>query len=161
MAERVCPLAIAIAVVLTAGTAAAQEAQPRDLGRVFVQVAGQGEEMAGHLLDLGPSGITLLVDGVRREVPLESVLRVQTRGDSLWNGTLIGAAIGAVVFALVASEYGDAVYPGALLGTALYASLGASVDALIPGRTTLYRKTPRDARRSGAPAAAIAMKIHF
>ena len=161
MVERVRPLAIAIAVVLTAGSAAAQEARPRDLARVFVQVADQGEEMAGHLLDLGPSGVTLLVDGVRREVPLESVLRVQTRGDSLWNGTLIGAAVGAVVFALVASEYGDAVYPGALLGTALYASVGASVDALIPGRTTLYRKTPRDALRSGVPAAAIAMKIRF
>ena len=91
MVERVRPLAIAIAVVLTAGSSAAQEAQPRDLARVFVQVADQGEEMAGHLLDLGPSGVTLLVDGVRRQVPLESVLRVQTRGDSLWNGTLIGA----------------------------------------------------------------------
>ena len=161
MVERVRPLAIAIAVVLTAGSAAAQEAKPRDLARVFVQVADQGEEMAGHLLSLGPSGVTLLVDGVRRQVPLESVLRVQTRGDSLWNGALIGAAVGAVAFALVASEYGDAVIPGALLGTALYASVGASVDALIPGRTTIYRKTPRDAFRSGAPAAAISMKIRF
>jgi len=101
MRERTWLIAIAIAIVLTAGDAVAQEAPPRDLARVFVQVADQGEEMAGHLLDLGPSGITLLVDGIRREVPLESVLRVQTRGDSLWNGAAIGAAVGAVMLALL------------------------------------------------------------
>jgi hypothetical protein len=161
MRERARMLAVAMAVVLSAGNASAQEAPPRDLSRVFVQVADQGEEMAGHLLDLGPSGVTLLIDGIRREVPLEAVLRVQTRGDSLWNGAAIGAAVGAVVFALLASEYGDAAVPGALLGTALYASIGASVDALIPGRTTLYRKAPRDTPHSGGPSAAIAMKIRF
>lgn len=161
MRERIRLGVIAAVVTLTAAAAAAQEAPPRGVARVFVQVADSGEEVRGHLLDLGPAGVTLLVDGMRRTVPIESVLKVQSRGDSLWNGALIGAAIGAVGFALVASEYGDAVVPGALFSTAVWASIGASIDALIPGRTTLYQKAPRDSLRAAAPRAAIAMKIRF
>src|SRR5687768_15697602 len=144
MRERICRFAMAAAVLFTAGGAAAQESPPRGVVRVFLQLADGGDEITGHLLDLSPAGATLLVDGVRREVPIASVLRVQTRGDSLWNGALIGAAVGAVTFALVAAEYGDEAVVGGLVGTALWASIGASVDALIPGRTTIYRKTPGD-----------------
>lgn len=152
---------IAVAVVLMAGGAAAQESPPRGVARVFVQLADGGGEITGHLLDLSPAGATLLVDGVRREVPIASVLRVQTRGDSLWNGALIGAAVGVVAFALVASEYGDEAVVGGLVGTALWASIGASVDALIPGRTTIYRKTPGDSLRSAGLRPVFAMKLRF
>jgi len=159
--ERVRRFAIAAAVVLTAGGATAQEAPPRDLARVYVQLADGGDEIDGHLVSLGPSQITLLVDGVRRDVSIDSVMKVQTRGDSVKNGALIGALISAVSFALVASEYGDAVLPGALVGTAAWAAIGAGVDALIPGRTTIYRKTGSDAVSASGPRAALAMKFRF
>ena len=161
MGERVCRFAIATAVVLMASGAAAQEAPPRDLTRVFVQVGDGGDEIAGHLVSLGPSNLTLLVDGVRRDVPIESVIKVQTRGDSVRNGALIGAALGALGFALAAAEYGDAVVPGALLGTAVWASIGAGVDALIPGRTTVYRKTAVDTPRNDELRPAFAVKFRF
>jgi len=154
-------ITIAVAAVLTAGGAAAQEAPPRDLARVFVQVADSGDEIAGHLVSLGASEVTLLVDGVRQDVPIESVLKVQMRGDSLRNGALIGALLGAVGFALAASEYGNAVVPGALLGTAVWASIGASVDALIPGRTTIYRKTSGDSVSLAGLRPVFAMKLRF
>ena len=154
-------ITIAVAAVLTVGGAAAQEAPPRDLARVFVQVADSGDEIAGHLVSLGASEVTLLVDGVRQDVPIESVLKVQMRGDSLRNGALIGALLGAVGFALAASEYGNAVVPGALLGTAVWASIGASVDALIPGRTTIYRKTPGDSVSLAGLRPVFAMKLRF
>ena len=152
---------IALGAVLTAGGVAAQESPPRGLARVFVQLADGGDEITGHLLDLGPAGATLLVDGVRRDLPIASVLRVQTRGDSLWNGALIGAAVGALTFALVAAEYGDEAVAGGLAGTALWASIGASVDALIPGRTTIYRKSPGDSLRSAGLRPVFAMKLRF
>ena len=154
-------IAIAAVVVLVASAAAAQEAPPRGVAKVFVQTTDAGEELRGHLLDLGPTGVTLLVDGVRRTMPIESVLKVQSRGDKVWDGALIGAAIGAVAFALVASEYGNAAIPGGLFVTGVWASFGAGVDALIPGRTTLYQKAPRDSLRAAAPGAAIGMKIRF
>jgi hypothetical protein len=152
---------MAAAVLFTASGAAAQESPPRGVVRVFLQLADGDDEITGHLLDLGPAGATLLVDGVRREVPIASVLRVQTRGDSLWNGALVGAAVGAVTFALVAAEYGDEAVVGGLVGTALWASIGASVDALIPGRTTIYRKTPGNALRSAGLRPVFAMKLRF
>jgi hypothetical protein len=150
-----------VAVVLSAGPASAQEAPPRGLSRIFVQVADSGEELSGHLLELGPSAVTILVDGARRDVPIESVLSVQTPGDRLLNGALIGAAIGAVAFALVAAEYGDEAVVSGLLATAVWASVGASVDALIPGRTTIYRKTPGRLPGGAAPRPAIAVKLRF
>ena len=154
-------ITIAVAAVLIAGGAAAQESSPRGVARVFMQLADSGEEITGYLIDLGPAGATLLVEGVRREVPIASVLRVQTRGDSLWNGALIGAAVGAVTFALVAAEYGDEVVVAGLVNTAMLAAIGASVDALIPGRTTIYRKTPGDSLRSAGLRPVFAMKLRF
>ena len=128
---------------------------------MFVLLADGGEEIAGHLLDLGPGGATLLGDGVRRDAPIASVLRVQTRGDSLWNGALIGAAIGALTFAFVAAEYGDEAVGVGLVSTAAWASIGASVDALLPGRTTIYRKSPGDSQRSAGLRPVFALKLRF
>ena len=161
MGERMRLITIAVAAVLIAGAAAAQESPPRGVARVFVQLADSGEEITGHLLDLSPAGATLLVDGMRREVPIASVLRVQTRGDSLWNGALIGAAVGAVTFALVAAEYGDEAVAGGLASMAGWASIGALVDAVIPGRTTIYRKTAGDSLRTAGSRVAFTMKLRF
>jgi len=161
MGERMRLFTIAVAAVLMAGGAAAQEPPPPDLTRVFVQVADSGDEIAGHLVSLGPSDVTLLVDGVRRDVPIDSVLKVQMRGDSVRNGALIGALLAAVGFAFAAAEYGDAVVPGALVGTAVWASIGAGVDALIPGRTTIYRKTSGEAHRGAGSRPAFALKLRF
>jgi hypothetical protein len=152
---------IAAAAILLASSAAAEESPPRGVARVFVLLADGGEEIAGHLLDLGPGGATLFIDGVRRDVPIASVLRVQTRGDSLWNGALIGAAVGALAFAFVAAEYGDEAVGVGLVSTAAWASIGASVDALLPGRTTIYRKSPGDSQRSAGLRPVFALKLRF
>jgi hypothetical protein len=101
-------ITIAVAAVLCAGAAAAQESPPRGVARVFVQLADGSGEIAGHLLDPDPAGATLLVNGVRRS-----------------------------------------------------ASIGASVDALIPGRTTIYRKTPAYSLRSAGLRPVFAMKLRF
>ena len=161
MGQRMRLITIAVAAILLASSAAAQESAPRGVARVFVLLADGGEEIAGHLLDLGPGGATLLVDGVRRDVPIASVLRVQTRGDSLWNGALIGAAVGAVTFALVATEYGGEAVAFGLVTTATWASIGASLDALLPGRTTIYRKSPGDSLRSAGLRPVFALKLRF
>jgi hypothetical protein len=113
---------------------------------VFVQEAS-GVETRGKLLALSPESVTILVDRESRRFDLATVTRVQRR-DSLRNGTIIGAVVG-VVMGAISSGLADCSYDhgggcaGFRLGmvalsTGVYAGLGAGIDALIPGRTTIY-----------------------
>jgi hypothetical protein len=141
-------LCLLTGVALTLWTVApavahAQEAAPEGVDRVFVQREGPGDELRGHLLELGTETITLLVDGQRLKVPLAGVVRVDRAGDGLKNGALIGAVLGGVWCALVCGQglEDTGALPLAVAVTALsWAGIGAGVDALIPGRTTIYRR---------------------
>lgn len=139
--------------------ALAQDARPK-LNDVFVR-STDGVEVRAQLLDLGPSALSLFVDGTRRDIPLDAVDRIQTRGDGVWNGALIGAAIGAGLFGMAAAEYGGQVVPlviGAAIG---YGLLGAGVDAMIPGRTTIYSKPPSEGTRTRDKRTGLAFRIGF
>ena len=52
-----------------------------------------GEELQGYLLELSPTTLAMLVNGKRVEMPIDSVLRIDGRRDSVKNGAAIGAAI--------------------------------------------------------------------
>ena len=80
--------------------------------------------------------------------------RVSKRGDSLKNGAIIGAVFGGVAGALAASfDDGSAKALGFLAATGFYALVGAGLDALIPGRTTIYEARPAAKTRPPRPAA--------
>lgn len=74
-------LCVAVALVF-ASPAGAQEAAPRNVRPVHV-LSTAGDEIQGQLVMLGSNSATLLVNGLRRELPLESILRIETRGDSV------------------------------------------------------------------------------
>ena len=127
-----------------------------------------GIETTGKLLGLSPDSLVLLVAGAERRFDRADVVRIQKR-DSLKNGTLIGAAIG-VVMGLASAGISDCpgprpggACPGAraalaLVSTGMYAGIGAGVDALIRGRTTLYQVPPPSPSPSAlgrAPAGAV------
>lgn len=127
------------------------------LQTVYV-VDRSGLETTGKLLGLSPDSLVLLVAGVERRFDRADVARIQKR-DTLKNGTLIGAAVG-VVMGLVGAGISDCpgtrpggACPGfrgaiAVASTGMYAGLGAGVDALIRGRTTLYQAPPQSPGRS-------------
>lgn len=108
-----------------------------------------GVETAGRLLRLDPDSLLLLVDGMERRFETARIRRVDKRGDSLRNGALIGAIVGAAM-GLVSGGISDCPgedpggeCPGTraaifLFSTGVYAAVGTAIDALIPGRTTLY-----------------------
>lgn len=149
----------ALVWLLACPPAAAQEAPPPNVQRVFV-LSNSGAEVEGHLLQLGPVNATLLLDGTRLDLPLESILRIEARGDSVRNGFLIGAAIGVVAGLLSAGEVGgDAAVAYAVGSAALWGLMGAGLDALKPGRTVIYSKPA--ARVAGAPRPAIAFRLRF
>ena len=152
------PIALAL---LLAAPAAAQETAPPDLQRVFV-LSNTGDEIQGHLLQLGTGVATILVNGTRRDFPLESILRIETRGDSIRNGALIGAAIGVVAGLLSAQEVGGgAAVPFAVASAGVWSLMGAGVDAMIPGRTVIYRRPRTAAVAAGTPGAAMTVRIRF
>jgi hypothetical protein len=98
---------------------------------------------------LNPDSIVILVDGAERRFEAARVTRIQRRGDSLRNGAIIGAVVGAAMGILTAGiadcpgDSPDGGCPGSrvalfVVSTGTYSAIGTGIDALIPGRTTLY-----------------------
>jgi len=116
-----------------------------------------GRQTEGKLLRLEPDSVVMLVEGAEQRFDAARVRRIDRRGDSLKNGTLIGVAIG-VALGLVTAGIADCIdsdRPGSscaggrialfAVSTGVYAAIGAGVDALIVGRTRIF-----DAGRSTA-----------
>jgi hypothetical protein len=107
-----------------------------------------GTETSGKLLGLNPDSLVLLVDGTERRFDMATVARVQKR-DSLKNGTIVGAIVG-VAMGLAAAGISDCPGddPGGSCGgvraatfavsAGMYTAIGAGIDALIRGRSTIY-----------------------
>ena len=105
-------------------------------------------ETRGRLFDLGADSLTLADGQSRRVFHASDIAQIQRRGDSIINGTLLGAGIagllGVLSTTLAESEQCEGSYPGCdsavVLGIFLGAMVGAGVDAAIRGRTTVYRR---------------------
>jgi Outer membrane protein beta-barrel domain len=114
-----------------------------------IEVRGQQKSVRGRFEALTGDELILWAEGTRIRLPLQSVQRIDRVGDSLLNGTAIGAAIGGgSALALMAkacsntncSDTSSNLDPRfTLLGTLLGAGVGALVDAAMEGRTTIFR----------------------
>lgn len=140
----------------TSGVAAQQQGtvwsgmKTSGLQTVYVRDTAE-HEMDGKLLALSPETLVLLTGSGERTVARADVARIQMR-DSLKNGTIIGAVVG---FGLGLWSGGISDCPARAssgscdgmrvafvgLSTGLYAGLGAGIDALVRGRTTIYAVT--------------------
>src|SRR5262249_2684424 len=147
-----------IALVLTMVAASAstawgaqKPATARAGEQVIVTQSGSGEELHGRLLELSPTSMAMLVNGERVDVPIENVLRIDVRGDSLKNGAIIGAAILGGMSALAWAEIRNAGGCASMLtiNTGIGALAGAGVDAMIKGRTPIYVKAGKSEKAVG------------
>jgi len=110
---------------------------------VIVTQSSSGQELQGRLLELSSSSMAMLVNGQRVELPIEQVLRIDIRGDSLKNGAIIGGAVMAGLSGLACGipEVKAAECVAAVAyNTGFGALLGAGIDALHKGRTPIYIK---------------------
>lgn len=168
---------VVVLLTLAAGLARAQDATARwpglatsELSTVYV-LDDAGVETSGKLVRLDPDSIVLLVGGSERRFDAARVRRVQKRGDSIRNGAIIGAVVGAV-FGALGSGFSDCPgdNPGGncagsrvalfALSTGIYTAMGAGIDALIVGRTTLYTAQVRPARgATGRPAVTLSVRV--
>lgn len=121
-----------------------------------------GIEISGKFLRLNPDSLVLLVGGAERRFEAARVRRIEKRGDSLRNGALIGAVVGAamgLIFAGISDCPGNdpgGSCPGTraaafLLSTGVYAGIGTGIDALVVGRTTLYEAPTAPSRSERTP----------
>lgn len=106
------------------------------------------------------SSLRMLEDGVFKDIAVEQIAEVRKRGDSPWNGFLIGAALGAAI-GFGTFEECQPVPPAAVCGgnlttnrgmetavaAALFGSIGLTVDLLTQRSTTVYRATEPPAKR--------------
>lgn len=114
-----------------------------------------GREVRGRIAQLSPAAIRLSADGREEEIREEDVVLIrQQRADSLLNGTLIGAGIGAGAGLLMeAACSGDSYCAEAPNGQAFVGGMvwGAGIGLLVD----VLKKTPRDVFRASPGRAAL------
>ena len=159
---------LSILAVLVANPLLAQSAQTGNrttISPVYVRSVN-GAEIHGQLLQLGPDTLSLLDEGTVRDVRLADVARIEQRGDSVKNGAIIGAAILGGWCALICPQGLDG-YRGQFgyvlaINTALGAAIGAGIDAMHVGRTTIYEPAEIQAgRRSTGVRAFLSKRFRF
>jgi hypothetical protein len=134
--------------------------------RIRVTVA-TGTDVSGTVVDLGPSILSLQVDGARRNFTESDVTTIRARrSDSLVNGAAwgfgIGAALGALGGAALAGSDGASValIPiAALIYGGIGVGVGVGIDALIAGEQLIYSK--RSARLTLVPHFTLTRKAFF
>jgi hypothetical protein len=116
---------------------------PAEAQTVYVTEAS-GKETKGRIVSWTESSIVLQTGTTTKSFAQGEAIRVDLKGDSLKNGALIGAGVGAVLGGLIGGM-GDCDGCGgsrvtiALVSVGVYAAIGTALDALIPGRTPLWR----------------------
>lgn len=131
---------------------------------VIVTQSASGQELRGFLVELSPTTLAMLVDGRRVEVPIERVLRIEGQNDPVKNGAAIGAAITAGLGLLGCSQAlgrGGACVAAGILYSGMGALMGAGVDALHKGRTTIYSKPAAAAVAPAGRGARVQFKLRF
>jgi hypothetical protein len=143
-------LALVLLLIVAGPALRAQDfstVQLKGMPTVYVEDRN-GREVEGKLVSLTESALTINIDGVTRTFTPAEVTKVDRRGDSLKNGALIGAAVGLFTGLIgdcprAGSNNRSDGCPGARVGyvfggAAIWAGIGAGIDALIPGRTRLW-----------------------
>jgi hypothetical protein len=96
-----------------------------------------GAESVGMVRKTTADSLFLLLDdGSERAYSALEIQRIDRRGDSLWNGFFIGAGL-ATLGALKCED--PSCFMTGVLGIPVAGLIGVAFDAMVPGRTTVYR----------------------
>ena len=122
-----------------------------------LQVEDQsGGKATGRLTRLTRDEIAIQTDAGEKRVTSDTVREIAMRGHSLRKGALIGTGVFAVLGALAVCSHrggGDCVIVGPLGAAPIGAGAGVAVGALISRMRTVYRAPESRASVPGAPAA--------
>lgn len=118
-------------------------------GTTVYVVDDAGTETRGKVVAVSPADLTVAVDGVDRRLPEQSVRQVDTYGDSLWNGLLIGLASMTPGMMIADPTYSacpnapgrrcaDGQVAQRLLAIGIGGAVGVGIDALRRSRQPVY-----------------------
>jgi hypothetical protein len=154
-------LEIALMLALLTGiagqaSAGQKPANARPGQEVVVTQSAPGEELRGRLVELSPTSVAILVDNRRVNVPIENVLRIDARDDSLKNGAIIGGVTMLALSGLACpfTDKASRCVTGIVVNTGLGILAGAGIDALHKGRTPIYIK-------AGKSGSALQVQLRF
>lgn len=108
-----------------------------------------GTETRGRVLELSESALTIAAASGERRMERPAVRQVQTFGDSLWNGLILGLVAGTPGILIADPEYSPCPtdpkrrcseyrLSRRLLGIGVMGGLGMGIDAMIRGRHQVY-----------------------
>jgi hypothetical protein len=154
-----CQVLLAAALLASAAVPAGAQQPPavtRPGEEVIVTHSGGGEELRGRLIELSPATLALVANGQRVDLPVDNVLRIDVRNDSLKNGAIIGGVVMGSLAGLACAFMDDApaCITGLVFNTGIGVLAGAGIDALHKGRTPIYV-------RAGKSGAAMQVKVRF
>ncbi len=107
-----------------------------------VVTTNAGTTIRATLLCLTENEILLAGDGQVTRTPLDSVRRIVTQPDPVWDGAIKGAVVPLVFWAVFCRRCEAEPF---LRSTLAYSLIGMSFDALDTNRKTLYRGNGRSA----------------
>ena len=140
-----------VAGLLIAQSTATPQPEPLPNLKLYdhVEVTDDSRTIRGRMTQLTADALVVQGDRGRVSLPLATVQRIDRVGDSLLDGTAIGAAVGgASALALMAkqctnnkcSDISASLDPRfAAFGTLVGAGVGALIDKVIQKRKTVYR----------------------
>jgi hypothetical protein len=107
-------------------------------------VYGGDQPIHGFLTRLTAQELTLIdEDNHEQIIPLDTIRRIERSGDPIWNGFAIGAAVGVLQSVLLLGGLDDGhVRQKVALAIevgGVYGLIGAGIDAMHVGRTTVYQ----------------------
>ena len=151
MVSRTCYRLIVLTtagVLAVAGTGVAQTVR---IGDKLQMIDTGGRERTGIVRGVETSVLTVAVNGIDERWPAADMRELWREGDSLRNGLIIGALAGAAggvylglgLASIAETPIGDrgGMLAGTTaLGIGIGAAAGAGIDALVRGRTLLYRQ---------------------
>jgi hypothetical protein len=110
----------------------------------------KGSETKGKLVSWTGSEIVLQTDSGPRIFKPGDAVRLDLHGDSVKNGALIGLVVGVVLGGVVTKGCDCGVGGGVFVTSiAFYTLMGAGIDALVPGRTLLWKAGAQRTARNG------------
>jgi hypothetical protein len=132
-------------------------------GQAVIVTATDGTDRKGRIAELSPSSLVILTPD--RQVYGQANVRRIRRTDSVWNGVLIGAAVGGAVAAIGYAGtrgHSDAVYGWAYIGSWLAPAGGAVAGALIDraSNRTIYVAPPATSRSGPTPSQDLEPRRH-
>lgn len=118
---------------------ATRQCRPFDAPPFVVVTMRDGHKLHGTLTCLGDDA-ELASGGKLSRTPLEAVAKIAEPRDPVWEGPVVGAALGGLFWALCGSGC-DTGYM--LRATADYALIGLVVDAATSNNKTIYKMNVR------------------